>query len=332
MRKVSIVRRAIPGAALLVALLATSGCGGSSANAADAVAQEPPVGLVSVSTDDGAMVAETAGENAEDPAPAAVEIEPTQKDAPPAPVEPEPIHFDQAYLAPLPNPNLTELLPTGLPTAAPEDLTGEVALPVGRLTAGFSDPDNELAPVIALQARTELGTGQAPARWAVVGTEPGWVKLLLPVGRGSVPSADKADVNHHAVWVRDFDVVLQPEPYQIKVDVASRTLSLFKDGELVKSTHVGVGVESETPTPRGLCQVSGHITTQSGAAGLVTSCQSEALDGFSGATYAAFAIHQGTGFDRDTGGAVSNGCIRVPDSVFDEYFADVPVGTPVIVE
>lgn len=240
---------------------------------------------------------------------------------------PEPAAFD---LSALPSPGLKTILPAGLPTAKPADLLGLVAQPVEMEIPGYAAPDATEPPVLSMEAKTSLTGGGTGARWTVVGQEPGWVEVLVPAGRGALASQDPAAVNHHAVWVRAEDVVVSPEETKIVVDVAAHTLTLSTSDDDSVTFHVGVGIEGKTPTPRGLCSVVGRIRTQAGANGIVTSCQSEALDSFSGASYAATAIHQGKGFDPKTGGYVSNGCIRVPAQKFNQYLADVPIGTPVV--
>lgn len=237
-------------------------------------------------------------------------------------------------LADLPKPGIARILPAGLPTAAPEDARGLIARPYQLDTAGFSAPDDSVPPVLNLQAKTDLGNGGEGAGWAVVGERPGWVQVLVPVGRGALASKNPAQVNHHTAWVRDTDVQLDAATKRIVVDVVAHELAIYDAGSTTPAVtfHVGVGIKGKTPTPRGLCAVSGHITTQSGAKGLVTSCQSEVMDSFKGASFAATAIHQGTGFDPATGAYVSNGCIRVPAAKFTKYLSDIPTGTVVIFE
>jgi len=248
---------------------------------------------------------------------------------------PEPTPTRTAYdLADLPEPGITRILPSGLPQVAPSDAQNQIAVPYNMDTAGFATPDDSQPPVLRLDAKTDLGNGGEHASWAVVGEQPGWVEVLLPVGRGALASQDPSQVNHHAVWVHAEDVVVSPADKRIVVDVAAHMLSVYDDGSSTPEVTipVGVGIAGKTPTPRGLCAVSGHITTQAGARGLVTSCQSEVMDSFKGSSYAATAIHQGTGFSTTTGAYVSNGCVRVPNQKFLDYLADIPTGTTVVFE
>lgn len=249
--------------------------------------------------------------------------------------EPEPTPTRTEYdLADLPEPGIKRILPSGLPQVSPSDALFEIAVPYNMDTAGFASPDDSQPPVVRLDAKTDLGNGGEHASWAVVGEQPGWVEVLLPVGRGALASQDPSQVNHHAVWVHAEDVQVTPAAKRIVVDIAAHMLSVYDVGSSTPDVTipVGVGIAGETPTPRGLCAVSGHITTQAGARGLVTSCQSEVMDSFKGSSYAATAIHQGTGFSTTKGGYVSNGCVRVPGQKFLDYLNDIPTGTVVVFE
>lgn len=310
------------------------------------------------------------------------EAEPTAPAATPPPAapvtveppEPEELvlpEVDPELLATLPVPDLTELLPPGLPQvgvdgpsalAAVARFPGQVAVPLDLLTAGFAAPGPNAVPVLALHGHT-AGFEALPARWLVVDQQPGWVQVMVPVGRGALPSDDPEAVNHHAAWVLASDVELESEPTRLTISLSERTLTITTGqdapGEAPGSPtpsppasptpsasqeaspsptpeeaevtfHVGVGRLDRSPTPEGLCVIAGAIFIQTGEPGLLTSCQSEALDGFL-AEFALFALHPGGGFDLETGGAVSNGCIRVQRRHFDRYLADIPAGTAVVV-
>lgn len=317
-------------AATIGLALGASGCSGSgavetpvaegTAIVATTAATEAPLNLTG---EDASTAADVADETPATPAPVMQTPEPTPSDTRPLP------EFD---IDALPTPSIVGTLPAGLPTATPTDALGEVALPYQMLTPGYATPDEYTAPVLALSAKTDLGSGGEGAGWAVVGQEPGWVEVLVPVGRGSLPSQDPSDVNHHAVWVRSDAVEVDPLPQRIVVNVDQHTLTVYDGDQELGTVHVGVGIEGKTPTPRGLCAVSGHITTQAGASGLITSCQSETLDGFKQEPFAATAIHQGSGFKISTGAFISNGCVRVPPEKYNELLADIPTGTVVVFE
>jgi len=237
-------------------------------------------------------------------------------------------------MADLPRPVINRILPAGLPQVTPEDYQGFTAVPRNELTPGFADP-NDAEPVIALESYTDTVIEPIAGAWAVTGfageVGHGWVQVMVPAGRGALPSQDPSLVNHHAVWVPETLVDLHEEPTRIEVNVADRLLRVVQGEDVLHEFHVGVGIPGQSDTPTGLCAVIGHIQTQAAALGLLTNCQSDAMDGYGGVDWAAFAIHQGAGFDPSTGGAVSNGCIRVPNQTFVDALSNINIGTPIII-
>jgi len=230
----------------------------------------------------------------------------------------------------LKQPDLVRLLPPGLTQVGADAALNQIATPTAKLTPAYAHP-NDAGPVLALNEDTDMLLNM-PAHWAVVGQSDGWVQILTPVGRGSLPSKDPSLVNHHTVWVKSTDVTLTPAEYQISVDTTAYTMTVT--GPSGSHTfHVGVGKVGKTETPKGLCAIVGKVSIQTGEPGLLTNCQSEMLDYFDGAADAATAIHEydPLGFNPATGGAVSNGCIRVPDSSYEKYLIDIPAGTPVVI-
>jgi len=230
----------------------------------------------------------------------------------------------------LKQPDLVRLLPPGLTQVGPDAAMMLIATPVAQLTPGYAKPTDP-GPIMALNEDTDMLLNM-PAHWAVVGKTEGWVQILTPVGRGSLPSKDPSQVNHHTLWVKDSDVTLTHADYKIEVDTTAYTMTVTgPDGS--HTFHIGVGKTGQTDTPKGLCAIVGKVTIQSGEPGLLTNCQSERMDYFDGAADAATAIHEydPLGFNPATGGAVSNGCMRIPDSSFEKYLEEVPAGTPVII-
>jgi len=284
-----------------------------------------------------AAPAENAPADTELPAvsPAAPVPVPEAEAEPPPEVE-EAVDHDPTWyvaadvLAELPRPAIDTILPPGLETVAPTDLLPLAAVPNYDLIPAFVTPEST-EPVLALEADTNTVIEPIPGRWTVVGEQPGWVRVIVPVGRGALPSVDAAAVNHHAVWVPADLVTLEDEPNRIVVSLSERRLQLFDGDDEVASFAVGVGIPGVTETPVGVCSVIARVIIQTGAESLLTSCQSEQLDGFAGANWATIAVHEGAGFNLKTGGAVSNGCVRVPPAMFQQYLDNIRIGTPVIV-
>ena len=234
----------------------------------------------------------------------------------------------------LPRPAIDNILPAGLGTVDFDDLTTYAAVPRFSLTPAVASPGE--APVLALEMFTDAVIEPLEGRWTVVGFEPGldgepgWVRVIVPVGRGALPSDDAAAVNHQAVWVPESLVWLEEELNRIEVNLTDRRVTVFHADNVVGSFHVGIGVIGQTDTPVGLCSVIGATLIQTGEESLLTSCQSEMLDVYAGSGWATIALHEGTGFNVNTGGAISNGCVRVPAADFATYLAEIPVGTPVL--
>jgi len=313
---------------------ALSGCGSRTAEA------DAPRNL-SVVTDNsvqpaGAVLHTTSGDGTDD-TPSDLTADPTAAASPSA----SPTATDPGYIAPkpapvhgtndtgLPEPFLDKILPAGIPQVTPDKATiGQIATPKKDYTVAFGAIGSR--PMLALSSVTDELLGM-DAQWAVMGQRDGWVQVLVPVGRGALPSQDPELVNHHAVWVLSKDVTLAPAQYEIDVNTDDYTLTLKggPDGDV--TFHVGVGVKGKTDTPKGLCYVVGHVMIQSGEPGLLTNCQSERVDGYGGADDAATAIHVATGFDPETGGSVSNGCVRVTAKDFADYLSNIPAGTPVVI-
>jgi lipoprotein-anchoring transpeptidase ErfK/SrfK len=224
-------------------------------------------------------------------------------------------------LASLPRPSV-ESVYSGLPRATKRPEAWRIAQPRERLTPGWAEPDASRPPVLALERRTY----GSPAAWLVTSSSRGWVQVLVPLGRGALPSDDASRVNRQSVWVERSSVRVEPARVRVVIDVSERSLTVIEAGGGRVVVPAGVGVEGVTDTPRGVFAVAAHTTAQVGEVVLLTA-QSERLDGFYGTSYAATAIHAGP----DVGRATSNGCVRLTADAFAEHAATLPVGTPVIV-
>jgi len=235
----------------------------------------------------------------------------------------------ETELLELPRPAIDTVLPEGLDSVTSADLLPLAAVPLYDLTPGSPTPG--AAPLLGLERYTNTVIEPIAARWTVTGQQDGWVRVIVPVGRGALPSENPDAVNHHAVWVPAETVELEPELHRIEVSLTNRRVTVFHDQEQLGAFHVGIGVTGQTETPVGLCSVIARVVIQTGAESLLTSCQSEQLDTYAGADWATIALHEGFGFSAETGGAVSNGCIRVNPNNFAAYLDEIPIGTPVVI-
>lgn len=248
----------------------------------------------------------------------------TSKSHPPAPApraEPSGPSRAQFDVDELPKPSVSSVY-SGLAQASGTPSGWNIATPRERLTPAWSRPDASRRPVLALERRTF----ESRAAWLVTDSDDGWVEVLVPLGRGALPSDDPEQVNRQAVWVERSSVEVAPARTRVVIDVSDRSLTVVRhEGESV-TVPAAVGVKGVSDTPRGVFAVAAHTTAQVGDVVLLTA-QSERLDGFYGTSYAATAIHVGTGVGR----AVSNGCVRLTADAYAEHVASLPVGTPVIV-
>ena len=119
---------------------------------------------------------------------------------------------------------------------------------------------------------------------------------------------------------------------EIRVDLARRTLGLYRNARLVRRFPVGIGSAS-TPTPTGRYAIAEKLP--GAQVGSVYGCcilgltahQNKLFAGASpDATY-LIAIHGGSGL----GGAVSLGCLHMAEPALHYLMRAVPLGTPVVI-
>lgn len=244
--------------------------------------------------------------------------------ASPTPPKPEPTPAAYA-LSSLPGPVIDELLPRELPqteVSTLEGLPGSVAVPKQAQIPVWARPGVARAPVLALESQYY----DAEARWLVLDRRPGWIKVLIPYGRGALPSQDPGKVNGSAGWVRGGDVDLEHEKRSVVIDLSERAVTIKNADGTSDRLPAAVGA-SATPTPQGLTQVFTVTEAVNTGLSVFLSMQSESLDGFYGNDYAATALHVGEG----QGQALSNGCVRLTSADF-ERLAALDPGVPVLVK
>lgn len=106
-------------------------------------------------------------------------------------------------------------------------------------------------------------------------------------------------------------------PYSITVNVAARTMTLFKNGVVVKTYPVGVG-KMVTQTPKGNFKIINKAYKPGGPFGAR----------WLGLNKRGYGIH-GTNDPSSIGKFVSHGCIRTYNANIIELYNTVPIGTPV---
>ena len=150
---------------------------------------------------------------------------------------------------------------------------------------------------------------------------PTWYRVQLPIKPNGVEG-----------YVRARAVRLAPVRTRIVVQVSKRRLTLFRRGRPVLRTTVAVGSKA-TPTPTGSYYVNQRLvpTDPSGPYGpgaIGISAFSNVLTGWTQG--GPIAIH-GTNEPWSIGHAVSNGCVRLPNTTLARLFRAAVAGTPVII-
>jgi lipoprotein-anchoring transpeptidase ErfK/SrfK len=138
--------------------------------------------------------------------------------------------------------------------------------------------------------------------------------------------------NGMTAWVPASQVNVEKVSTRIVVDLSQKRVTLYKDGKRVLSSTAAIGAPA-TPTPTGRFYVNQRLipTDKGGPFGpgaVGVSAFSNVLTGWTQG--GPIAIH-GTNAPWSIGKAVSNGCIRIPNSVLQKLFDQAFSGTPVLI-
>ena len=111
-------------------------------------------------------------------------------------------------------------------------------------------------------------------------------------------------------------------PYEIHIDVESKTLTLFQGDKLVKQYTIATGAW-DTPTPLGVFTITSRFSGEMCGFG---TC-------FLGLNvpWGNYGIH-GTNKPESIGSNASHGCIRMRVKDAEELYATVPNGTRVVIQ
>jgi len=116
-------------------------------------------------------------------------------------------------------------------------------------------------------------------------------------------------INPNALYVGQVICIpVAPSSVRIIVSIAAKTLSLYRDGRLVKSYPVATG-KPTTPTPRGTFTIINKQVNPGGPFGTR----------WMGLSQPHYGIH-GTNNPASIGTAASNGCIRMYNEDVNELF------------
>ena len=138
--------------------------------------------------------------------------------------------------------------------------------------------------------------------------------------------------NGSTAWIDASQVVTYTVPNHLVVDLSDRTVTARHGNETLMEALVAVG-SSSTPTPTGEFYVDISVANPGGSYGewmLSVAGFSNVLMSFGGGI-GQIAMH-GWSDESVIGQAVSNGCIRMPNSVITRLAPLAPVGTPVTIQ
>ena len=233
--------------------------------------------------------------------------------APAAPVAP--MRVSARQMARLPAATTYGTTPAAPPDPAPfAPETGTVLHP-GATLAVYARPGGP--PVAALPV-TQLGS---PTWVPVVQSQPGWDRVLLP-----------ARPNRSTGWIYLGGGGLQTaySPYQVRIGLAARRLTVLDDGHSLGSWTVADGAAG-TPTPVGrtflLASLAPRQPTYSPLI-LPLGAHSDTLTTYGGGP-GTVALH-GWPDPAVFGHAVSHGCVRVPSAAL-RALSRIPLGSPVTI-
>jgi lipoprotein-anchoring transpeptidase ErfK/SrfK len=209
--------------------------------------------------------------------------------------------------------------PAPMTEAAAPEPAHSASLRLDGATEARVAPNPGAAVITTLPARTELGS---VTTLLVLDARDGWLQVVLPIRPNGTTG-----------WVRADAGTLRTTSYRIDVDLATRTLTLFDDAEVVIRSAVAIGA-ADTPTPTGVFSVTDLVDTGDpdgdyGPSAVGVSGHSDELTEFAGGD-GQIGIH-GTNRPTSIGQAVSHGCIRLPNELVAQLVTVVPLGTPVTI-
>lgn len=149
-----------------------------------------------------------------------------------------------------------------------------------------------------------------------------WLRVGL-TSRRNLPG--EGPVNGGTAWIHSGDVAsLTPVTTRVTVSLSTRTLTITEAGVVTYATEVAVGAPA-TPTPVGATFLVSRWSEDSHTPQIASlSFHSEVLVTYRGDP-GVIAVHT---FRGATTGAVSNGCVRIPDDAW-AHLSALPLGTPI---
>lgn len=231
---------------------------------------------------------------------------------------PAPKHAAAAKPAPKPSASPTET-PSELPSptetpAVPIPVSSTVATAQDTLVVARTTPSAKAKTVASIPPHNLIGQSTP---FLVVGSQPGWLQVQLPVRPNGTTG-----------WVAQDQLVTSTVGDFLLVTLSAYRIDHYKDGKLVDSFPVGIGV-TNTPTPTG----SFYLWAIQDAPGPPYDPTILALSAFSPTLtnwpYGGIVGIHGWSDPSVEGKQVSNGCIRMHPADISKLELNLPLGTPI---
>lgn len=182
-----------------------------------------------------------------------------------------------------------------------------------------SGPDGASTPIADFTNPTPLGSPLVFRAVDGAANTTEWLEVHLPV-----------QPNGSTGWVRRGEVELSNNPYRMEIDRAGHSLRVFYLNDLWLETTVAIGTGA-TPTPVGDFYLLDLLQPPDsdgpyGPYAFGLSGFSEVLTSFGGADTAIIGIH-GTNDPATLGSDVSQGCVRLENSIIEQFASTLPLGT-----
>lgn len=174
-------------------------------------------------------------------------------------------------------------------------------------------------PIGRVGTRTEFGS---PEALSITSRVPGWIGVVSPLAG-----------NGHLGWIPQAVASVSRVPWELKVSLSARKLTVIDAGTVIARYPVAVGRPS-APTPTGRFAVSDRLNTgdPTGPYGCcilaLTAHAPHAIQGWNGGD--RIAIHS-TPDTASIGGAVSHGCVRLTLAEGRWLLDHIPLGTPTLI-
>lgn len=197
----------------------------------------------------------------------------------------------------------------------------------------------QLAVLLATHSAHQLPEAQSPQVALVAARRPitGERTVLPEIGHSTDPRGIRwlevmlpGRPNGLTGWIAAQGTRKLVTGWHIVVDLAGRSVSVYRDGRVLRAFHAVVGKPS-TPTPTGQFFVEETVRMAVGQPGgpfaLALSARSDVLQEFEGGP-GQIALHGRNDLGGTLGAAVSHGCVRLSTANIDWLAARIGPGTP----